>query len=85
MHFVLGEDLEDAGVIDRHAREADVDAGPLHVALAMEAPRQASVKRSSLVANLAFEARWRYSSCDRKRFAARPAAGEPYLICRVAV
>jgi predicted DsbA family dithiol-disulfide isomerase len=32
-HFVLGEDLEDIAVIDRHARNSDVDLTALHVAL----------------------------------------------------
>jgi len=33
-HFVLGEDLEDSAVIDRHASDLGIDVGPLHVALA---------------------------------------------------
>jgi predicted DsbA family dithiol-disulfide isomerase len=33
-HFVLGEDLEDASVIDRHARESGVDLADLHAAIA---------------------------------------------------
>lgn len=33
-HFVLGEDLEDPTVIDRHARESGVDLALLHPALA---------------------------------------------------
>ena len=33
-HFVLGEDLGDPAVIDRHARESGVDLAPLHAALA---------------------------------------------------
>jgi len=33
-HFVLGEDLEDSAVIDRHASGAGVDLGALHTALA---------------------------------------------------
>src|SRR3954447_5117580 len=33
-HFVLGEDLEDPAVIDRHATEAGVDLDALHAALA---------------------------------------------------
>jgi len=33
-HFVLGEDLEDATVIDRHASGAGVDLDALHAALA---------------------------------------------------
>jgi predicted DsbA family dithiol-disulfide isomerase len=33
-HFVLGEDLEDPVVIDRHASESGVDLGGLHAALA---------------------------------------------------
>jgi predicted DsbA family dithiol-disulfide isomerase len=33
-HFVLGEDLEDPAVIDRHASESSVDLGVLHAALA---------------------------------------------------
>jgi predicted DsbA family dithiol-disulfide isomerase len=33
-HFVLGEDIEDAAVIDRHASEAGVDIGALNAALA---------------------------------------------------
>jgi predicted DsbA family dithiol-disulfide isomerase len=32
-HFVLGEDLEDLAVIDRHARKSDVDPAALHIAL----------------------------------------------------
>jgi predicted DsbA family dithiol-disulfide isomerase len=32
-HFVLGEDLEDIAVIDRHARNSDVDLTALHAAL----------------------------------------------------
>lgn len=33
-HFVLGEDLEDPGVIDRHAGAAGIDIADLHAALA---------------------------------------------------
>jgi predicted DsbA family dithiol-disulfide isomerase len=33
-HFVLGEDLEDPAVIDRHASDSCVDLGRLHAALA---------------------------------------------------
>jgi predicted DsbA family dithiol-disulfide isomerase len=33
-HFVLGEDLEDPSVIDRHASEAAIDLAALHAALA---------------------------------------------------
>ena len=33
-HFVLGEDLEDPAVIDRHASESGIDLAPLHAALA---------------------------------------------------
>jgi predicted DsbA family dithiol-disulfide isomerase len=33
-HFVLGENLEDPAVIDRHAKRSGIDLGPLHVALA---------------------------------------------------
>jgi hypothetical protein len=33
-HFVLGEDLEDSAVIDRHASESGIDLGALHAALA---------------------------------------------------
>jgi predicted DsbA family dithiol-disulfide isomerase len=33
-HFVLGEDLEDPAVIDRHASEAGIDIAALHAALA---------------------------------------------------
>jgi predicted DsbA family dithiol-disulfide isomerase len=33
-HFVLGEDLEDPGVIDRHASELGIDLAALHAALA---------------------------------------------------
>ena len=33
-HFVLGEDLEDPAVIDRHASEAGADLGALHAAVA---------------------------------------------------
>src|SRR4051794_3051127 len=33
-HFVLGENLEDPAVVDRHAGQAGVDLGPLHAALA---------------------------------------------------
>jgi predicted DsbA family dithiol-disulfide isomerase len=33
-HFVLGEDLEDPAVIDRHARELGIDIAALHAALA---------------------------------------------------
>lgn len=32
-HFVLGEDLEDIAVIDRHARNSDIDLTALHAAL----------------------------------------------------
>ena len=32
-HFVLGEDLEDMAVIDRHARSSDIDLIALHAAL----------------------------------------------------
>jgi predicted DsbA family dithiol-disulfide isomerase len=32
-HFVRGEDLEDVVVIDRHARNSDVDLIALHAAL----------------------------------------------------
>jgi predicted DsbA family dithiol-disulfide isomerase len=32
-HFVLGEDLEDVAVIDRHASSSDVDLTALHAAL----------------------------------------------------
>jgi predicted DsbA family dithiol-disulfide isomerase len=32
-HFVLGEDLEDIAVIDRHARSSDIDLIALHAAL----------------------------------------------------
>jgi predicted DsbA family dithiol-disulfide isomerase len=32
-HFVLGEDLEDIAVIDRHARSSDIDLLALHAAL----------------------------------------------------
>jgi predicted DsbA family dithiol-disulfide isomerase len=32
-HFVLGEDLEDITVIDRHARSSDIDLIALHAAL----------------------------------------------------
>jgi predicted DsbA family dithiol-disulfide isomerase len=33
-HFVLGEDLEDRAVIDRHARDSGVELPALHAALA---------------------------------------------------
>jgi len=33
-HFVLGEDLEDPDVIDRHASRSGIDLGALHAALA---------------------------------------------------
>jgi predicted DsbA family dithiol-disulfide isomerase len=33
-HFVLGEDLEDPAVIDRHASESGIDLAALHAALA---------------------------------------------------
>ena len=33
-HFVLGEDLEDPAVIDRHASESGIELAPLHAALA---------------------------------------------------
>lgn len=33
-HFVLGEDLEDPAVIDRHANRSGVDLASLHAALA---------------------------------------------------
>lgn len=33
-HFVLGEDLEDPAVIDRHASASGLDLAPLHAALA---------------------------------------------------
>jgi len=33
-HFVLGEDLEDAGVIDRHASASGIDLAALHAAVA---------------------------------------------------
>lgn len=33
-HFALGEDLEDPAVLDRHARESDVDLAALHAGLA---------------------------------------------------
>ncbi len=33
-HFVLGEDLEDPAVIDRHASGSGIDLPPLHAALA---------------------------------------------------
>ena len=33
-HFVLGEDLGDPAVIDRHASHLGIDLGPLHAALA---------------------------------------------------
>src|SRR5262245_52777549 len=33
-HFVLGEDLEDPAVIDRHANESGLDLAALHAALA---------------------------------------------------
>jgi len=33
-HFVLGEDLEDPAVIDRHAGESGIDLIDLHAALA---------------------------------------------------
>jgi predicted DsbA family dithiol-disulfide isomerase len=33
-HFVLGEDLEDPAVIDRHASESSIDLAALHAALA---------------------------------------------------
>jgi len=33
-HFVLGEDLEDPTVIDRHASESGIDLAALHAALA---------------------------------------------------
>lgn len=32
-HFVLGEDLEDTAVIDRHARNCDIDLIALHAAI----------------------------------------------------
>ncbi len=32
-HFVLGEDLEDPAVIDRHARASGIDLASLHAAL----------------------------------------------------
>src|SRR5262249_57298168 len=32
-HFVLGEDLEDPAVIDRHASESGIDLAGLHAAL----------------------------------------------------
>ena len=35
-HFVLGVDLEDPAVIDRHASESDIDLAALHAALANE-------------------------------------------------
>jgi predicted DsbA family dithiol-disulfide isomerase len=37
VHFVLGEDLEDAAVIDRHASESGIDLTALHSALADKA------------------------------------------------
>jgi predicted DsbA family dithiol-disulfide isomerase len=33
-HFVLGEDLEDPAVIDRHASESGIEVAALHAALA---------------------------------------------------
>ncbi len=33
-HFVLGEDLDDPAVIDRHASESGIDLAALHAALA---------------------------------------------------
>jgi predicted DsbA family dithiol-disulfide isomerase len=33
-HFVLGEDIEDAAVIDRHASESGIDLAALHAAVA---------------------------------------------------
>ena len=33
-HFVLGEDLEDPAVIDRHTSESGIDLAALHAALA---------------------------------------------------
>jgi predicted DsbA family dithiol-disulfide isomerase len=33
-HFVLGEDLEDSAVIDRHASQSGIDLAPLYAALA---------------------------------------------------
>lgn len=43
-HFVLGEDLEDPAVIDRHARESGVDLVALHAALADGSAAAAAVE-----------------------------------------
>jgi predicted DsbA family dithiol-disulfide isomerase len=48
-HFVLGEDLGDSAVVDRHAAESGVDLPPLHIALA-DGSAMAAVSASELAA-----------------------------------
>ena len=40
-HFVLGEDLEDSAVIDRHANRSGIDLAALHAALADDSAMEA--------------------------------------------
>jgi predicted DsbA family dithiol-disulfide isomerase len=40
-HFVLGEDLEDSAVIDRHASKSGTDLAALHAALADDSAAEA--------------------------------------------
>jgi predicted DsbA family dithiol-disulfide isomerase len=47
-HFVLGEDLEDPAVIDRHASELGIDLTALHAALAHDSAA-AAVKEAEMI------------------------------------
>lgn len=47
-HFVLGEDLEDPAVIDRHASESDIDLAALHTALANDGA-EAAVTEAEMI------------------------------------
>jgi predicted DsbA family dithiol-disulfide isomerase len=47
-HFALGEDLEDPAVLDRHARESDVDIVALHNGLADGSAEEAVAEAETL-------------------------------------
>jgi predicted DsbA family dithiol-disulfide isomerase len=47
-HFVLGEDLEDPAVLDRHASESGIDLAALHAALADGSAMEAVVDAETM-------------------------------------
>jgi len=47
-HFVLGEDIEDTTVIDRHASESGIDLAALHAALADNTAAAAVIEAEKL-------------------------------------